>query len=151
MKRINLTITTSCKGPGKQKAVGTYLIELVSEDKVTTHEGYLERDSISAAELTLQLLVNAMFIINKMHLELYSIEAYIDQPIILSAFRNRWIDKWQQAKWKNAQGKDIANAATWQKLIDQIGSNAERFIAVDEVSSYTNWCRTECIKRLKGE
>ena len=98
--RVNITVVTSCKGPAKQEAVGWYLIEHVKNGVPETKDGSLYRESITGKTLTLQLLSNALFILSKSQVVFDTIEVFIEDKYIESAYLNGWMDKWNSDKWK---------------------------------------------------
>ena len=94
MDKVNIVTVTTCKGPGKQEAVGMWLIEYINEKGTQTKQDFLYRESITANELTLQLMANAVYLISKTDIEFENVSVYMDCSNIASAFMNKWIEKW---------------------------------------------------------
>lgn len=151
MDRVNITTITTAKGPAQQEMVGMFLIEQIHNGIPITKEGYLYREKISRTEITVQLLVNAVYIISKANIEFDSVEMYIDEDIVSRAFINQWIDSWKENEWKNAKGKAIKNAETWQQLSELLSKASKRFIFVDHKSQYTGWMEMQAEKKLQYE
>lgn len=150
-ERVNITVVTTCKGPSKQKAVGWYLIEHVKDGIPKTKDGCLYRDSITGKALTLQLMANALYILSKSNAQFDTIEVYIEDQYIESAYLNGWMDKWKDSDWKNSKGQPVADCEIWQQLYDQMEKLAKRFIVIDRKSSYSNIMHMWSEDRLKTE
>lgn len=143
MDKVNIVTVTTCKGPGKQEAVGMWLIEYINEKGTQTKQDFLYRESITANELTLQLMANAVYLISKTDIEFENVSVYMDCSNIASAFMNKWIDKWVENDWKKANGDEIANSTVWQQLYRIMDSCSKQFIVTDYRSRYTDWMNHE--------
>lgn len=148
MDRVNLTTVTTAKGPGQQEMVGMFLVEQIHNGIPVTKQGYLYRKKITKSEMTLQLLVNAVYIICKANIEFDTVEMYIDEQIVSNAFVNKWIENWAENDWKNARGNEIKNVETWQQLYELLSKKSKRFIFAGRESQYTNWMRTQSERRI---
>lgn len=146
MDRVNITIAHTCKGPGKQKAVGMYLIEHIHDGVPDTRYWFLERDSITSKELSLQLLANAIHRISRAKADFDSVEIYSEEEYVTNAFEQKWIEKWSENDWKNAKGKDVADADIWKLIYEKMTSCGKRFIFMREKSSYSNWMHLQMEK-----
>lgn len=154
---MNITTVTTAKGPAKQEAVGMFLVEVIRNGVPVTKQGFLERENITGKELTLQLFANAIFIASKEKTEFDSVECYLDEQSVVSAFSNNWISNWKSNEWKTAKGAEIANTDTWKAVCEQIEKLTKRLIVTYSPqsedpsifkSSYTNWMGIQCNKRL---
>lgn len=133
--------TTGSKSPARMQRVGMWLIEVIEDTFPVTYQGTLTRDSISAQELTLQLLANALTVIKNLDVEMETIEMYFDCQIVASAFLNKWIEKWSESEWKSAKGEDIADKNTWMLIWKLLNAIGKRYIAMKDRSSYANWMK----------
>lgn len=150
MGRVNIHITSTAKGPAAQEAVGMYLIEIIRNGIPETKEGYLYREKIAGTELILQLFINAVYIASKANDEYDTMECFIDNEHICTAFSDKWIDKWQENHWQTVKGKTVANAETWKLLCEHIEKSTKRVIVKNaEISSYRNWMRLQCKNQLE--
>ena len=149
MDKVNIIVATTCKGPGKQEAVGMWLIERIKDGIPETKDGFLERESITSKELTIQCLANAVYIISKANVEFDTVEVYLEEPIVASAFMNKWIDKWMANDWKNSKGEPVAHSEDWKKLYELMDSSSKRFIVTTHRSSYTDWMKMQADKHLE--
>ena len=144
MARVNImTAITDNRTPAKMPRIGMWLIEVIEDSFPVTHQGTLERESITAQELTLQLLANALTKLKKLNIEMDEIEIYLDCTVVRSAFMNHWLDKWSINEWKSAKGEEIADKSTWMLLWNLLTETGKRYIAVDKQSRYENWMHTE--------
>lgn len=150
MDRVNITVTTTAKGPAPQEVMGMYLIEVMRNGVPETKQGYLYREKITNKEMILQLFVNALHIANKLSDEFDTMECFVDEPFICSAFSNKWIDNWQSNEWKTAKNTEVANAETWKMLIEKIEQSTKRVIVLQgDKSSYRNWMRMKLESKMK--
>lgn len=151
MDRVNITTVTTAKGPRQQEMVGMYLVEQLHDGVPITKQGYLYREKITKIEMTLQLLVNATFIVSKAKIDFDSVEIYTDENLVESAFKNKWIESWNENGWKNAKGKDVSNAETWQQLYETMSKSSKKFIVSGNRSQYTGWMQMQAEKKLQYE
>lgn len=129
MARLNIHVATNAKGPSKQHVIGMYVIELIDDKgKLDTRDGMLIRESATGQELTLMLLINALFITSKIRNDYESLGIYTNEQIIETAMLNKWIDKWSENDWKNAKGKEVGNAKLWQQATELMKKCSERTI-----------------------
>lgn len=151
MDRVNIVTATTCKGPAKQKATGMMLVEHIKDGIPNTIYKYLERDSITSKELSLQLLANSIYIVNRTKADFDSIEIYSDEPYVISAFENKWIEKWSANDWKNAKGKEVADAQLWQQITKLIQESGKRVIFTSAKSSYYEWMQLQMKLKPEGK
>lgn len=149
MDRVNIVTITSCKGPAKQKADGMFLVEQIHNGEPKTYTKIMHRDSITSKEFSLQLLGNAIYIVSRANIDFDSIEVYSDEPYVVSAFENKWIEKWTKDNWLTARGNEVAHKETWKKIIMLMNDSGKRFIFSREKSSYENWMRNQMAWELR--
>lgn len=151
MDRVNIVTATTCKGPAKQKATGMMLIEHIKDGIPNTIYQYLERDSITPKELSLQLLANALIIIKHSNADFDSVEIYSDESYLKSDFENKWLENWTANDWKNAKGKDVADAQLWQQITKLIQKSGKRVIFTSAKSSYYEWMQLQMKLKPEGK
>lgn len=151
MDRVNIVTITSCKGPAKQKADGMLLVELLHNGTPFTKTKIIRNDSITSMELSLQLLADAMYIVNRANTDFDSIEVYSDETSIATAFDNKWIEKWQQDNWLTAKGKDVKHKDIWKMIIKLMNQSGKQFIFCKEKSKYENWMRHQMQWQIEKE
>lgn len=161
MARLNVHIATNAKGPAKQHVIGMYVVELIDDEgKLQTKEGMLIRESATGKELTLMLMINALFIVNKIKNQFESLTIYTNEQIVETAFLNKWIDTWQENNWKTAKGRDVAYAELWQQMEEMLKLCCRKMIwcgkhefnpqeQIRRDSSYLNWMENQCEKKLQ--
>ena len=74
-----------------------------------------------------------------------NLNIYTDNDQIPAAIKNGWVTSWQQAGWKNAKGKPVANRAEWQKMTELLVGNEVEW-HVKEHHSYRKWMESEIRK-----
>ena len=151
MARVNvITATSNHDCPKQMKRTGMWLIEVIDKGFPETKEGFLERESITNKEISLQLLINALTMAKRFNVDFEEICIFSDCEYIRSAFNNQWLDKWSESEWKNAKGKEISNKELWQMVWELLTSVGERYILPKERSSFDNWMHDQIDKKLKN-
>lgn len=143
MDRVNIVTITSGNGPAKQKMDGMLLVEFIHNGVPATRTKISHRDEMTPMEFSLELLANAMYMVNRSNTDFDSIEIYSDEPGITSALENKWVEKWSENNWLNAKGKDVKHKETWKMILDLMNQSGKRFIFSSEKSSYENWMRNQ--------
>lgn len=59
------------------------------------------------------------------------LEVYTDVDLIVTAFRERWIDNWAKNGWKKTNGKPVKNAALWAEVLRKL--NVHRFLVKKKI------------------
>lgn len=93
-------------GPGGWAAllmVGQYKKEI---------SGYVEDTTNNRMELTAAL--EGLRALN----QACKVNLYSDSAYLVSAFNQRWLEKWQKNGWKNAAGQAVSNPDLWQALLE---------------------------------
>lgn len=163
MARLNIHIATNAKGPSKQQVIGMYIIEHIDDQgQLETKDGTLIREESTGQELTLMLLINALFIISKIApvQQFESISIYTNEQIVETAMLNKWIDKWAENSWKTAKGKEVAHSELWQQAIELMKTCCERYIfcgtyefdtseIIKRDSSFLSWLENQIESKRK--
>ena len=150
MARVNvITRITKEKSPAKMQRVGMWLVEVIKDTYPETIQGFLQRESITGQELTLQLLCNAVSVVKKLNIDFESIAIYSDCEPVSRAFLNKWLEKWAVEDWKTSKGKEIADDTTWMLLWKLLNESGKRYILCDTKSSYHNWMATQIEKEME--
>ena len=132
------------RGPGKKAGAYTYILETEINGKVATltDTGVLEPMSENKAELV--ILLKALKRLRK--------ECDLDIIGVSIPFKTsfeEWLDKWKKANWKNAKGKDVANAEYWQQVVE-FKDKYNISISDQEEHQYKKWMIAETEKKMKG-
>lgn len=161
MSRLNVHIATNAKGPAKQHVIGMYVVEHIDEKgKLETKEGMLIRDSSTGQELTLMLMINALYIVNKIQTKYESLSIFTNEQLVETALLNKWIDRWSESNWKTTKGKDVVCSDLWKKCGELLNSCCNKMIwcgkyefnpqeQIRRDSSYLNWIENQCSNKLK--
>lgn len=138
MDKVNIFVVTTAKGPSKQKVAGYFVIEHLKDGIPITKEGRLFRDKATGLELTLKLLINALYLVSKANVEYETLVIATKEPLIDSAFNKKWIDEWKKSEWKNKKGAEISNCEDWQQLCELLEGLSKRYLFSNENTSYFN-------------
>lgn len=139
---INIYIYQSIRGPGKKNGAYTYILETEFKGKplTLTKIGTLEEMSENKAELV--TLLKALKRLRKeCDLNIFTSSNHIKTGI------EEWLDKWANASWKNAKGKEIANIEEWQRIKAYKDKYTIKVIA-EKNHSFRNWMIAETEKKL---
>ena len=138
MDKVSIYVVTTAKSPAPQKVAGYFLIEHLVDGVPHTKEGRLYREKSTGKDLTLQLLCNAVYLVSKANVEYETLHIATREPLIDSAFNQRWIESWKAADWKNSKGEDVSNKEDWQQLCTMLEGLSHRYIFSDKNTSYFN-------------
>lgn len=110
---VTIYIETTLSGPAKRAGAGMWLIEYIKKDGTEeTREGTIYREKATENSMSLELLRLAFGRLIKP----CSVRVNTQCEYILSAIENHWLETWQKADWKKANGKPVANALFWQQV-----------------------------------
>ena len=138
MDKVNIYVVTTAKSPAPQKAAGYFIIEHVKDGIPITKEGRLYRDRITGTDLTLQLLCNAVYLVSKSNVEYETLVIATKDPLVDSAFNQKWIDTWKENEWKNKKGEEVSNSEDWQQLCSLLDGLSHRYLFSNKNTSYFN-------------
>jgi ribonuclease HI len=75
------------------------------------------------------------------------IKIFSSCTVIRGAFKNKWLDKWQDNGWKTNKGGQVAHAGLW-KYIDQISKDHDLIAAADDdINTYKSWMLNQLNKK----
>lgn len=110
-------------GPGGWAAllmVGQYKKEI---------SGYVEDTTNNRMELTAAL--EGLRALN----QACKVSLYSDSAYLVSAFNQKWLEKWQRNGWKNAAGQAVSNPDLWQALLEM---NERHVISWNKVKGHSD-------------
>ncbi len=156
MDKVNIFAATTIKGPSKQAAVGHFIIELIHDGVSHTYpppgkDTFIYRESTTATSLTIELFVNALYIlpyILKKTSEVESITCWMDETA-QGPFCNRWFDKWQKDGWLTAKGDPVKDREKWQQLVESMEKVSKRFIFTADHNSYRDLMQFQAKQELE--
>lgn len=138
---VTIYIYQTIKGPGTKSGAYSYILETQIDEKIhtLTDIGLLENMSENKAELV--TLLKAL----KRIIKDCTVQIIGQNDYVRIGCETR-VDKWKDAEWKNAKGKEIANLEEWQQLIVYRDKYNIKFLDQKE-HTYKNWMKTECEKK----
>ncbi len=60
----------------------------------------------------------------------YKIKVYTDSGLIVNAFNQGWLTKWEQNGWKRNKKDKVLNVDLWKRLLDEVEKHDVEFIWV---------------------
>lgn len=80
------------------------------------------------------------------------VKLYSDSAYVVNAFVQGWVQGWQKANWRKADGKELLNIDLWQELIDLTKIHAVEFIKVKghADNAYNNRCDALARQAIKN-
>ena len=133
MKKIYIYADGACSCNPGAGGWGSILIYNNKEKEISGYEEYTtnNRMEITAVIKALQLVKG------KCDISIYSDSAYV-----CNAFNEKWIDKWQNNKWRNSTKKPVLNLYLWQELVSLLSNHKYEFIKVKghADNEYNNRC-----------
>lgn len=134
--KLNIYIYTTIRTVRKSDGVGVYLLEAVTNKEPVTIDRIVQQADMNFNAATLSLLSLAMSHVVKP----CEIEIYVDSSYVGNAIAKRWPDKWENDSWKNAKGKDIADAGNWNTIWTQLKKFCKSpVVHIGEKHSYSSW------------
>ncbi|NLM21123.1 MAG: ribonuclease HI [Peptococcaceae bacterium] len=121
LKKVVIYTDGACSGnpgPGGWGAVlryGQHTKEVSGYEEMTTNQ----RMELTAAIEALELLK-----------EPCEVELYSDSAYLINAFKQKWLQKWLQNGWLNAQKKQVENIDLWKRLLDLDAKHKIKWIKV---------------------
>lgn len=121
MKEIDLYTDGACSGnpgPGGYGAILSYkgIEKEISGGELSTTNNRMEIFAVIAGLRCLK--------------ESCKVNIYSDSAYTVNAFNQHWIEGWQRAGWKKADGKPVLNADLWKQLLELLQQHDYRFIKV---------------------
>lgn len=80
------------------------------------------------------------------------VKLYSDSAYVVNAFVQGWVQGWQKANWRKADGKELLNIDLWQELIALTKIHAVEFIKVKghADNAYNNRCDALARQAIKN-
>lgn len=97
------------RGAGEAAAIVEYTDQA---GKKHTRKQRIQTENDTKNALLLKISIAAV----RLLLKPCEITLYMDSDYLANAYRQGWIEKWQQDGWKRANGKELANAAEWKQF-----------------------------------
>lgn len=149
MKRVDIYIETSYKGPAKGAGAFAYLLRTkkASGEDATIDKFYRAESSTKHRSELMALMLAAGRLRESCELHIYSDCDYLKSGIEV------WAPGWIDNNWLNAKGKPVANAEEWQKLLPLLESHTVTF-HIKEHHEFQSWMqegvRKTCTKNLEN-
>ena len=137
--QLNLYIESQVK---KGKGSCIYVLEYLKNGEPVTlvDSAVYEGDK---AKLALMAMIAALLRVKTPS----KIKIFSSCTVIRGAFKNKWLDKWQDNGWKTNKGGQVAHAGLW-KYIAQISKDHDLIAAADDdMNTYKSWMLNQLNKK----
>ena len=112
MEAIKLYCDGGCRGNQFRENIGGWGVRLEYKEKVKELKGRELNTTNNRMELT-----SCIKGLEAIHRKGIPVEVIMDSQYVISAFNDRWIDKWILRGWRNSKNKPVPNQDLWIKLI----------------------------------
>ena len=145
MKRVDICIDTSLKGPARGAGACLYILSYEAPGGLTADAGGIIREE-DATENRLTILgLNAALSRLKASCRLI---LYLECPYAAAVLRNGWLQDWRGGGWLTAKGKPVRDAALWQQTEALLSAHAFEVLLKQE-HPYRDWMRGE-LRRMRA-
>lgn len=145
MRHVNIITRSGIKSiKPKDGAVG-YVLETQTAKGPATLSKIFAVHGLTANASELTALIEALRRLR----EPCSLTIYTDSTHIANAVNSCWTERWEEAGWQTAKGKDVANKLLWQELIELLRQHEVNFDTENDIG-YRSWLATE-VKRKETE
>ena len=132
LPKVNLYIESRVRD-GEGECI--YVLEFIRKDGTPVTREATAHYKGSRQGLTLRALIAATSLL-KSDTE---IKVFASDPVVRSALKNRWLDKWERHNWKNGKGKPIQCAGLWKYIKENIYNHEYVIPSESEKNSYHEW------------
>ena len=143
MKEVNIYVKSNIKSTRKRDGYIAYVLELVTNTKPVTLNGFEEVEQMTSNQSELAAITQAL----KRMMKKCVLTIYTDSKYIGSAIENKWVEGWQRKNWVNAKNEPIANAEEWQNLLKLLDGH-QYSVVVGFKHEYAAWMERELEKRM---
>lgn len=127
--KVNIFIKSRFRGNPRGAGKAAAIVEFIDQSgksHIRKQQIQIERDTKNA--LALKICNAAM----RLLLKPCEITLFIDCDYLVNAHRKGWVKKWQQDRWKRANGKPPANAEDWKQFLMLTEIHKIEFAAYDD-------------------
>lgn len=138
MDIVNIYTATSIRTPKRRDGYIAYVLEYPIEPTPATLSKIAPVQQMTEHQAGLTVIIQALKrMCKKCHLMIYT-----DSEYVAAAFKQGWIEQWIVRDWKTLAGKEVANRAEWENLLNLLGGNVFEF-KVKEQHPYKEWMQRE--------
>lgn len=148
MKRIDIFIETSFKGPKKGAGAIAYLLRTKQSGREGTLDKFyrVKESTNNKAELTALMLALGRIREHPCELHVYTDCDYIKNG------HEVWSQGWIKNNWKNSRGKPVANDKEWQSVLSLLECHTTTY-HIKEHHEFKAWMQEgvkKCLKNLES-
>lgn len=138
MRRVDIYIDTSMKGPKKRGGWYTYIVAVETEKGTADTGDTKKAEDATENQATLLGLEAALKRINtSCHLILH-----LECDYVATALINGWPEQWRYNGWMTTKNKPVCDAEKWRSIQEIL--NAHEFeVRLKEPHTYREWMRSK--------
>ena len=112
---IEIYTDGSCKGNGKENAVGGAAFVVVKNEEKIYQESYGSKNTTNQ-RMELLAAATACEYVKKTKVT-ECVAVYSDSAYLINCYKQEWWINWQNNGWKNSQKQPVANKDLWERII----------------------------------
>lgn len=139
LKKVDVFIGTSIRGPGKGVGRCAYAMKYLKKDgKFHEHKPEVAQyEQATESRLVLYAIREALSHMN------FACEIIIhtECSYVAAAINQHWPEKWQKDGWKNKRGKDAADCILWSEIMQELEETGHLIQAEEGKHEYSHWMK----------
>ncbi len=138
MRKVDIYIDTSMKGPKKRGGWYTYIVAAETGKGIADTGDTKKAEDATENQATLLGLEAAL---KRLKVSCH-IVIHLECDYVASALTNGWIDQWRYNGWMTTKNKPVCDAEKWQSILDFL--NAHEFeVVLKQPHTYREWMRSK--------
>lgn len=144
MNQVNIYIYQTIKGPARKAGAYAYVLETEINGKTATLTKIDKLEAMTENKAELTVILESLKRLRKECLvTIIGAKGYIIQG-------NELLERWKEAGWKNAKGKEIANKDEWQQFLEYKEKYCIEVVG-ESTHEYLQWMERETERKTMEE
>lgn len=136
MKKVDIYIDTSIKGPRRRSGWYTYIIAADTAAGTADLGDTVMVEDTTENQITLIALETVLKRIKKP----CSLVLHLENNYTAAALINKWPEQWRYGGWMTARNKPVCDAEKWQSILSLL--NAHEFeVVLKQPHTYRDWMK----------
>ena len=132
LPEVNLYIESAVRN-GEGECI--YILEYIKKDGTPITKDATAHYKGSKQGLTLRALIAGVSLLKSDT----RIKVFTSDPVVRSALKNRWPEKWEKQKWNNGKGKAVQCAGLWKYIKENAWNHEYTVPSESEKNTYHEW------------
>ncbi len=132
LPKVNIYIESAVRD-GEGECI--YILEFIKKDGTPITKDAIGHYKGSKQGLTLRALIAGVSLLKSDT----QVKVFTTDPVVRSALKNRWPEKWEKQKWKNGKGKPVQCAGLWKYIKENAWNHEYVIPAASEKNTYHGW------------